>query len=110
VAAKVGAALFPDDGADADSLFRNAEVALKKAKSSGEPYLSYTQSMNEQVAVKLTHENELRLALRRGEFVLHYQPKLNLTTGRMAGAEALIRWNKPGEGLVGPGLFIPVLE
>jgi diguanylate cyclase (GGDEF)-like protein len=110
VAAKVGVAIFPDDGADSDALFRNAEVALKKAKSSGERYLPYTQSMNELVAGKLTLENQLRQALRRGEFVLHYQPKVNMMSGKMSSAEALIRWNKPQEGLVAPGLFIPVLE
>ena len=110
VAVKAGVALFPDDGADADALFRNAEVALKKAKSSGERYLFYTQSMNELVAGKLTLENQLRQALRRGEFVLHYQPKVNLVSGKMSSAEALIRWNKPQEGLVMPGYFIAVLE
>lgn len=110
VAVKVGVALFPDDGADVDALFRNAEVALKKAKSSGERYLFYTQSMNELVAGKLTLENQLRQALRRGEFVLHYQPKVNLVSGKMSSAEALIRWNKPHAGLVPPGHFIPVLE
>ncbi|WP_342619322.1 EAL domain-containing protein [Rhodoferax sp. GW822-FHT02A01] len=110
IAAKVGIAIYPADGADEDTLFRNAEVALKKAKSSGERYLLYTQSMNELVAGKLTLENELRLALQRGEFVLHYQPKVNLLNGEVTGAEALIRWNKPQAGLVAPGHFIPVLE
>lgn len=110
VAAKAGVALFPDDGADADALFRNAEAALKQAKASGERYLLYRQSMNELVAGKLTLENQLRQALRNGEFVLHYQPKVNLVSGKVTSAEALIRWNKPGEGLVAPGHFIPVLE
>jgi diguanylate cyclase (GGDEF)-like protein len=110
MSAKVGVALFPDDGADTDALFRNAEVALKKAKSTNERFLFYAQSMNELVAGKLTLENQLRQALRRGEFVLHYQPKVNLVNGRMTSAEALIRWNKPQEGLVAPGLFIGVLE
>jgi diguanylate cyclase (GGDEF)-like protein/PAS domain S-box-containing protein len=110
VAARAGVALFPDDGADADALFRNAEVALKKAKSGGERFMLYTQSMNAQVADKLTLENQLRQALRRGEFVLHYQPKVNLLSGKMSSAEALIRWNKPQTGLVAPGHFIPVLE
>jgi diguanylate cyclase (GGDEF)-like protein len=110
VAVKAGVALFPDHGADTDALYRNAEAALKKAKASGERYLLYTQSMNEQVAAKLTLENQLRQALRRGEFVLHYQPKVDLVSGRMTSAEALIRWNKPMEGLVAPGLFIAVLE
>lgn len=107
---KVGVALFPDDGADADALFRNAEVALKRAKAMGERYLFYTPSMTASVAGQLTLENQLRQALDRGEFVLHYQPKVMLADGRMTGAEALIRWNDPRTGLVPPGRFIPILE
>jgi diguanylate cyclase (GGDEF)-like protein len=110
IAAKVGAALFPEDGSDADTLFRNAEAALKKAKASGERYLFYTQRMTETVSVKLTLENQLRQALDRGEFVLHYQPKVNLRSGKLTSAEALIRWNDPRTGLVPPGRFIPILE
>jgi diguanylate cyclase (GGDEF)-like protein/PAS domain S-box-containing protein len=110
IAAKAGVALFPDDGADTDTLFRNAEVALKKAKTSGERHLFYTQSMNEMVAGKLTLENQLRQAVYLGEFVLHYQPKVNLVSGKVTSAEALIRWNSPDKGLVSPGHFIPILE
>jgi diguanylate cyclase (GGDEF)-like protein/PAS domain S-box-containing protein len=110
VSAKVGVALFPDDGADADALFRNAEAALKKAKASGEPYLFHTQKMTEMIAGKLTLENQLRQALDNQEFVLHYQPKVNLVSGKLTGAEALIRWNDPRTGLVPPGRFIPMLE
>src|ERR1035437_3610003 len=110
IAAKVGVALFPDDGADADTLFRNAEAALKKAKASGERYLFYTQKMTEMVAGKLTLENQLRQALDKGEFVLHYQPKVNLVSGTLTSAEALIRWNDPRTGLMPPGQFIPILE
>jgi len=110
IAAKVGVALYPDDGGDADTLFRNAEAALKKAKATGDRYLFYTQKMNEAVAGKLTLENQLREALDKGEFVLHYQPKVNLASGKLTGAEALIRWNDPRTGLVPPGRFIPVLE
>ena len=110
VAARVGVALFPDDGADADTLFRKAEAALKNAKSSGERYLFYTQKMTEAVAGKLSLENQLRQALDQEEFVLHYQPKVNLASGKLTGAEALIRWNDPRTGLVPPGRFIPVLE
>jgi diguanylate cyclase (GGDEF)-like protein len=110
IAAKVGVALFPDDGADADTLFRNAEAALKKAKSSGERYLFYTQKMTEAVAGKLALENQLREALDKEEFVLHYQPKINLASGAVCGLEALIRWQKPGAGLVSPATFIPLLE
>jgi len=110
VAAKIGAAVFPEDGADADTLFRNAEAALKKAKASGDRYLFYRQEMTEKVAAKLALENQLRQALERNEFVLHYQPKVSLESGKLTSAEALIRWNDPRSGLVPPGRFIPVLE
>lgn len=110
LAVTVGGALFPDDGANADTLFKHAEAALKKAKASGDQYLLYTQKMTDAVAGRLTLETRLRQALDKGEFVLHYQPKMNLQDGRLTGAEALIRWNDPGTGLVLPGDFIPVLE
>jgi diguanylate cyclase (GGDEF)-like protein/PAS domain S-box-containing protein len=110
ISAKVGVALFPGDGADAHTLFKHAEAALKKAKASGDRYLFYTQKMTEAVAARLTLENQLRQALDKGEFVLHYQPKINLATGNLTGAEALIRWNDPRTGLVQPGSFIPILE
>jgi diguanylate cyclase (GGDEF)-like protein/PAS domain S-box-containing protein len=110
IAIKAGIALFPEDGADADILFRNAEAALKKAKASGERYLFYTQKMTVSVAAKLTLENQLRQALDNEEFVLHYQPKINLVSGKLTSAEALIRWNDPRTGLVPPGHFIPILE
>jgi len=110
VAAKVGISLYPEDGGSADALLKNAEAALKKAKASGERYLFYTEKMTELVAGKLTLENQLRQALDNEEFVLHYQPKVNLASGKLTGAEALIRWNDPRTGLVPPGSFIPVLE
>jgi diguanylate cyclase (GGDEF)-like protein len=110
IAAKVGIAVFPDDGGSADTLFKNAESALKKAKASGDRYLFFAQKMTELVAVRLTLENQLRQALDNEEFVLHYQPKVALGSGKVMGAEALIRWNDPRTGLVPPGGFIPVLE
>jgi EAL domain-containing protein (putative c-di-GMP-specific phosphodiesterase class I) len=110
LAAKVGVALFPDDGTNADSLFANAEVALKKAKASGDRYLFYAEKMTATVAGTLALEFQLRLALERQEFRLHYQPKINLATGKLTGAEALIRWLHPGQGLVPPNRFIPILE
>ncbi|MEO7775028.1 MAG: EAL domain-containing protein [Steroidobacteraceae bacterium] len=110
VAAKVGMALFPDDGSDAATLFTNAEIALKRAKASGNRYMMFTQKMTEAAAGRLTLENQLRDALRNEEFVLHYQPKVSLATGRVTGVEALLRWNNPRTGLVAPGRFIPVLE
>ena len=110
IAARGGAALFPDDGTNAEMVFKNAEAALKNAKARGERGLFYTQAMNEAVAGKLTLENQLRQALDNGEFVLHYQPKVNLASGKLTGAEALIRWNDPRTGLVPPNRFIPILE
>jgi diguanylate cyclase (GGDEF)-like protein/PAS domain S-box-containing protein len=110
IAAKVGVALCPEDGVDADTLFKKAEAALKKAKVNGERYLFYTQKMTEAVAMQLTLENQLRQALDKGQFVLHYQPRINLASGRLTGVEALIRWNDPRTGLVQPGRFIPILE
>jgi diguanylate cyclase (GGDEF)-like protein/PAS domain S-box-containing protein len=110
VAAKAGVALHPDDGADADILFKNAEAALKKAKAKGDRYLFYAQKMTDMVSERLTLETQLRRALQQKEFVLHYQPKMSLATGGLTGVEALIRWNDPASGLVPPARFIPVLE
>ena len=110
LSARVGVALFPDDAQDADSLFLRAESALKKAKASGERLLFFTQSMTERMAEKLSLENQLRRAVEREEFVLHYQPKIDLDTRALVGLEALIRWNSPERGLVPPARFIPMLE
>jgi diguanylate cyclase (GGDEF)-like protein len=110
MAVKIGVAVFPDDGTDADTLINNAEAALKKAKASRDRYLFYAQKMTETVAMSLGIENRLRRALEREEFVLHYQPKVNIVSGEVTGAEALIRWNDPVSGLTLPGRFIPILE
>jgi diguanylate cyclase (GGDEF)-like protein/PAS domain S-box-containing protein len=110
ISARIGIAVFPNDGVDTDTLLRNAEVALKKAKSTGERYLFYTREMNERVVEKLALENKLRLALEREEFVLHYQPKVSLENRAIVGVEALIRWQSPELGLVPPDRFIPLLE
>ena len=107
---KAGVAIYPDDGADAETLFRHTEAALKKAKERGDHYLFYTQKMTEALAGKLTLENQLRQAIDKNEFVLHYQPKVNIASNTVTGAEALIRWNDPQTGLVPPSRFIPVLE
>ena len=110
MAAKIGVAVFPDDGTDADTLINNAEAALKKAKASRDRYLFYAQKMTETVAISVGIENRLRRALEREQFVLHYQPKVNIVSGEVTGAEALIRWNDPVSGLTLPGRFIPILE
>ncbi len=110
LSAKTGVALFPNDGVSAEALFANAEAALKKAKSAGDPYLFYSQAMTDVTAGRLSLENQLRQALDQEQFVLHYQPKIDLATGKIMGAEALIRWNDPNTGLVPPARFIPILE
>jgi diguanylate cyclase (GGDEF)-like protein/PAS domain S-box-containing protein len=110
IAAKVGVAVFPDDADDADTLLKNAEAALRKAKVAGDRYLLYAQRMTTTVVGRLNLESQLREAIQREEFVLHYQPKVSLLNGKLTGAEALIRWNDPRSGLVAPGMFIPILE
>ncbi|PJI97464.1 PAS domain S-box-containing protein/diguanylate cyclase (GGDEF)-like protein [Acidovorax sp. 69] len=110
MAAKAGVALYPMDGHDAETLLRNAEAAVNKAKASADSLLFYTSEMNTRVAEALSLEGRLREALAQGQFVLHYQPKLHLASGTIAGAEALIRWNDPRRGLVPPAQFIPILE
>jgi diguanylate cyclase (GGDEF)-like protein len=107
---KCGVALSPDDGGDAESLFRNAEAALQKAKDSGEKYMFYALQMNARVAEILSLENKLHIAIVDEQFVLHYQPKVDLASGRITGLEALIRWISPEMGLVSPAEFIPILE
>ncbi len=110
VAAKFGIAVFPGDGDDADALLKKAEAALQRAKATGERYLFYTQQMSERVAGQLNLENKLRQALENHEFVLHYQPKVDVETRRIVGVEALMRWQSPDMGLVPPIRFIPILE
>ena len=107
---RAGIALFPTDGMDSDSLLRNAEAALKDAKIAKAPYLFYTAEMNARTAEKLSLENRLRQALELQQFVLHYQPKVDLESGQIVGLEALIRWEEPGVGLISPLDFIHVLE
>jgi diguanylate cyclase (GGDEF)-like protein/PAS domain S-box-containing protein len=110
ISAKVGVALYPGDGADADVLFRHAEAALRKAKMAGDRYVFYAPRMTETVVVRLNLENMLREALYKEQFELYYQPKVHLLSGKLTGAEALIRWNDPRTGLVLPAKFIPILE
>ena len=110
IAAKVGVSLFPDDGADADTLFRNAEAALAKAKVTGDRHLFYAERMTATVTGRLNLENQLREAIDKNQFVLHYQPKISFASGKITGVEALIRWNDPRTGITLPGKFIPMLE
>jgi diguanylate cyclase (GGDEF)-like protein/PAS domain S-box-containing protein len=110
LAVKMGLALSSRKGASADTLFRNAEAALKRAKLAGERYLFYTEQMTERVAERLALESRLRRAIEREEFVLYYQPKVDARTRLVTGVEALIRWHDPDMGLVLPGTFVPLLE
>jgi diguanylate cyclase (GGDEF)-like protein len=108
---KAGIALYPNDGADSDVLLKNAEAALKKAKNSAAPGLFYAPQMNARVAERLQIENKLRRAIAERQFVLHYQPKVDLTERRIRGVEALLRWHDPEKkALVPPMRFIAVLE
>lgn len=110
LAVTAGIAVSDGLGEDADTLVRNAEVALRKAKRNGSPYLFYGPEMNERIAHALMLENRLRQAIERDEFVLHYQPKVCAASGRVAGLEALLRWHDPEGGLTQPAEFIPLLE
>ncbi|MGQ0545903.1 MAG: EAL domain-containing protein [Betaproteobacteria bacterium] len=110
VAGKAGLALFPTDGDDDETLFAHAEAALKRTKQTGDRYLFYAEQMTTAVAENLKLENKLRQALENEEFVLHYQPKVDLQSMRIVGLEALIRWQSPELGLVPPMQFIPLME
>jgi EAL domain-containing protein (putative c-di-GMP-specific phosphodiesterase class I) len=102
--------VYPSDSSSVEGLIGNAETALKQAKHGAAPYLFYAPSMNSRVAERLRLENKLRRALAHDEFLLHYQPKVDLKSGDIVGMEALIRWRDPEVGLVPPGTFIPLLE
>ncbi|HAV36001.1 MAG TPA: diguanylate cyclase [Massilia sp.] len=109
--ASIGIAMYPDDALEPSTLVKYADTAMVRAKEAGrDGYRFFTAGMNVQVLARLDLEVALRGALEGGEFVLHYQPKLELNTGRVSGVEALLRWNRPGHGLVYPAEFVPVLE
>jgi diguanylate cyclase (GGDEF)-like protein/PAS domain S-box-containing protein len=111
VNASVGISLYPDDGVDAEALLRHAEAAMhhSKEKGGGNVHL-YRDDMNVTPIRRLVLEADLHHALERGEFVLCYQPQVDLDTGQIIGMEALIRWNKPGKGPINPAEFIPLAE
>lgn len=109
--ASVGISLYPIDGTDADSLLQNAATAMSHAKYHGDPeYQFYTESMNSTAFQQLVLESGLRKALERHEFTLHYQPQIDLASGEIVGAEALIRWESPELGMIWPLEFIPLAE
>jgi diguanylate cyclase (GGDEF)-like protein/PAS domain S-box-containing protein len=111
ITASIGIVNYPDDGTDIGTLMRNADFAMYHAKDSGRNnYQFFKPEMNVRAAERQSIENDLRHALERQEFVLHYQAKMNIGTGAIIGVEALIRWRHPRRGVVSPGQFIPVAE
>lgn len=111
IGASIGITIFPDDGDSIDTLLKNADIAMYHAKESGKnAYQYFASSMNSGVQKKLEIEAELRYALQHDQLMLHYQPQVDMRTGKLYGAEALIRWQHPDRGMVSPIEFIPVAE
>ena len=109
--ASIGIAMYPDDATDPETLIKYANTAMGGAKQAGrDGYRFFTAGMNVQVLARLDLELALRHALEHEQFILYYQPKVDLRTGRISGVEALLRWRRPGYGLVAPAEFVPVLE
>ncbi len=109
--ASIGIALFPQDGEEAGTLLKNAETALHAAKERGrDNYQFFSREMNKRAVERLVLETKLRRALEREELFLHYQPQVDALSGRIIGAEALLRWQQPDIGMVSPGRFIPLAE
>jgi diguanylate cyclase (GGDEF)-like protein len=111
VTTSIGVSLYPDDGPDVTSLVKNADTALYHAKRAGRDNTQFfSAGMNARALDTLIMSSDLRLALQRNEFLLHYQPVVELATGRVSAVEALLRWQHPGRGLVSPLQFIPLAE
>jgi len=111
ISASIGITLYPNDGNDVHGLLRNADMSMYKAKEEGRrKFQFYTAEMNARLREKLEIVNDLRKALDQSEFTLHYQPRVNLVTGRICGVEALIRWQHPKKGSISPDKFIPIAE
>jgi len=107
----IGISVYPDDSRDADTLVRNGDTAMYRSKKAGrDTYRFFMAEMNARAIQKLDQENALRKALEWNQFVLHYQPKVELIGGKITGVEALIRWDRPGYGFIPPSEFISVLE
>jgi diguanylate cyclase (GGDEF)-like protein/PAS domain S-box-containing protein len=111
IAGSMGISIYPGDGEDAETLIKNADTAMYHAKESGRNNFQFFKpEMNLQAVERQSLEGCLRHAVERGEFLLHYQPKINLFTGQITGAEALIRWQHPDRGLISPAQFVPIAE
>lgn len=111
ISVSAGISFYPENAQDADELLRSADVAMYHAKKTGKnKYVMFEQYMDEELIQRLNMENDLRRAIEKDEFILHYQPQINLSTGTVTGLEALIRWAEPNHGLVEPMRFIGVAE
>ena len=111
ITCSIGVALYPDDGADAATLLKNADSAMYRAKEHGRNnFQFFTDDLNALMKERLELESALRRALERGQFELHYQPRVDLATRRVIACEALLRWHLPGRGEIGPSRFIPIAE
>ena len=111
ISVSIGISIYPDDGQDAETLIKSADIAMYYAKENGRNnYKFFEQEMNARAVQRQSIEASLRRALERREFVLHYQPKINLHSGTIVGVEALIRWQHPERGLLLPAQFIPIAE
>ena len=109
--ASIGACVYPDDGLDADSLLKNADIAMYRAKQKGRARVCfYTEDLNQMANERLNLESALRRAISRGEFELHYQPRVNLRSRRITSVEALVRWRPTQDELIAPSRFIPLAE
>jgi diguanylate cyclase (GGDEF)-like protein/PAS domain S-box-containing protein len=107
----IGISVYPEDGADAETLIKNADTAMYHAKESGRNNFQFFKAdMNRKAVERQSLEGSLHRALEREEFLLHYQPKVNLNTGEITGVEALVRWQQPERGLVPPAQFVPIAE
>lgn len=107
----VGITLFPDDAEDGENLIKNADIALRRAKEEGHnAYCFYSHEMSVQLFQRVIMERELRRAIEEKEFIVYYQPQLDLKSGALVGAEALVRWRHPSMGIVSPNVFIPLAE
>jgi diguanylate cyclase (GGDEF)-like protein/PAS domain S-box-containing protein len=111
ITTSIGIAMFPDDGDTAELLLKNADQAMYRAKESGRSAVQLcTPAMNDRAHDRLAIETALRQALERGELELYYQPQIRIDTNRVVGMEALLRWNRPGHGMIEPKAFIPIAE
>jgi PAS domain S-box-containing protein len=109
--ASIGISMYPTDDVDLDGLIRHTDMAMYRSKSLGRgTYSFFSDELNSAVATRVSLEGHLRRAVERQEFVLHYQPKADLRNGKVTGVEALLRWQRPGQGLVAPERFVDVLE